>query len=51
MPPPPHGTSARVLLLFEEEKDNILLIKTFPSFLKGGVSCPKGNDGVVNKLL
>jgi hypothetical protein len=32
----------------EEEKVKVLIILTFPSFFKGGVSCPKGHDGVVN---
>jgi hypothetical protein len=31
----PRGTSARVLLLIEEEKVNALLVFTFPSFAKG----------------
>jgi hypothetical protein len=34
----------------EDEKVIILNINTFPSFFKGGVSCPKGHDGVVKTL-
>jgi len=43
IPPPPTGTSARVLLLREEEKVNILLINTFTSFVKE--ACHPSADG------
>jgi hypothetical protein len=41
----------RVLLLREEEKDNILLIITFPSFKRRGVIRHLTDDGVVYTLL
>jgi hypothetical protein len=49
-PPPPAGTSARVLLLNEEEKVNALLIFTFPSFAKEGCHARRVMTGWLKHL-